>query len=589
MAVISKAKIRAIGYNSKSIQDDSIVEDNVFAAKGTFLLIANRAIPKNSKVYIETTVTSTPGNRDIRHVPLCFGVHKEPSFGVLGSDCSLGAVYYTRNAYVMGPDTSGYISFCIRDKYAGQLMKYRYVKDTGGRVPIRGTVIGLGVDMVNNTISIYTDGQLFYSWTPSEFVMNDEPNDFYFAVYCSEHNEYCSGSINYGRYRTKYLPPGYMDFYQELYDKTAVDYEFEAQLRVPSQYDYTCATDILSGSCLSVNEDKPINPEYHRRDIPLVLNHPDSMIYYKDEEEGVVNQHGFKYTPTEYLGGEDDMAYLKYPIGQNKRIYFEFHSSGASLVEDQMGIPLVIGITKDVDDLYKEAFHINLFHLRTDGYHLYTYKDGIGFLAGNYNILNPSAPVQPNEIGVLLDLDTNTITLYTEGTPFTVVSPDTSIVDFSDISEPVYFFFKSAPEVFIGEGHVIVNTGTRSPSQMGAGEDDPELEGFYDEDFKWDVADNQYVLSYWWYYNYPLSEYYYRDLMCSMKVISDHIPYSKYIYSTITVPESSDISKKWSPGLNRLNGTYNKVTETEERNNRPTISIFDLKKQIKEDEDDNTR
>jgi hypothetical protein len=311
------------------------------------------------------------------------------------------------------------------------------------------------------------------------------------------------------------------------------------------------------------------------------------MIYYKDEEEGVINYHGFTYTDTEYLGGEDDMAYMKYPVGQDHRIYFEFHSSEASLKEDQMGIPLTIGITKDVDDLYKDAFHINLFHMRTDGYHLYTYKDGIGFLAGNYNILNPSAPVQPNEIGVLLDLDINTITIYTEGTPFTVVGPDITITTFDDLTEPVYFFFKAAPEAFSGSGHVIVNMGTRSPSQMGAGEDPEELDGYYDEDLKWDVADNQYINSYWWYYNYPLREYYYRDLACNMKVISDHIPYSKYISSTITVPESREITKTWTPGLNRLNKTYNKVTDTEGRNNKPTISIYDLRKQM--EEDDNTR
>jgi hypothetical protein len=74
-----------------------------------------------------------------------------------------------------------------------------------------------------------------------------------------------------------------------------------------------------------------------------------------------------------------------------------------------------------------------------------------------------------------------------------------------------------------------------------------------------------------------------------MKVISDHIPYSRYISSTITVPESKDITKEWGPGLNRLNGSYNKVTDTEARNNVPTISIYDLKQKIKEDEDDNTR
>jgi hypothetical protein len=311
------------------------------------------------------------------------------------------------------------------------------------------------------------------------------------------------------------------------------------------------------------------------------------MIYYKDSIETVVNEHGFKYTSKD---GERDLAYIEYPMSQDKRIYFEFHSSNASMNENQMGIPLVIGITKDPNDIYRDAFHINLFHYRTDGYHLYTYKDGVPFLAGNYNILNPSAPIQPNEIGVLLDLSNNLITLYTEGTIFTIVSPDTSITRFDDPTEPVYFFFQAAESsVFSGTGHVIINMGTRSLTQMGAGEEDPILIGFYDEQFKWPIADNEFIYSLWWYYNYPLAESIFRDIYTSMKVISDHISYSRYITSTITVPEPKEIGKNWSPGLNRLYSTYNKVTETEDRNNVPTISIFDLKKQIKEDEENNRR
>lgn len=582
---ITQAKVRAIGYDSKSLLDEDLVDENSkFAGTGQFLLIANKPIPKNSKVYMEIEISSNANNKDIRHIPLCLGVHKEPSFGVLGSDCSLGAIYYTRNDYLMGNQATQYLAFCIRDKYQGQLMKYRYVKDTTARVPVKTTVIGLGIDMVNNYIIIYADGSVFYAYRPYFFNMNEEEEDFYLAVYCAEPGEYVSGALNYGRYRTKYLPEGFMDFYQELYDKIEVIKDITSYIRVPSIYDYSFNKDILAPcSCVMDNSMAPIYN--NRRDIDLVLSN-DDMLFYKDDDHTIVHKHAFSYSASRV----DGMAYIKYPIGQDKRIYFEFHSQEATMKENQVGIPLTIGITKDVDDLTQEAFHIELFHLRTDGYHLYTYKDGIAYLAGNYNILNPNAPSQPNIIGVMLDLATNTIELYTEGTLFTVVQPNTAIVDFSNILDKVYFFFKPNHKVYDGEGYVVCNFGTKEPSDVGATiEEDDYLYPYIDEPLKWGdyLLDDISSMSLWWYYNYPIRERIYKDIPCHIKAISDHIPYSRYIFASITVADEE--AKQWGPSLNALYGTYNKVDDREEHNNKPNVSIYDLAKQMREDMEDNQR
>lgn len=583
---LTQSKIRAIGYDSKSIQDDTIVDGTNFSGVGPFLLIANRAIPKDSKVYMEFVVTTPyPTNKDIRHIPLCLGVHKEPSFGVLGSDCSLGAIYYTKNAYLLGPTDASYLAFCIRDKYAGQLMTYRYIKQTTGRVPIRGTVIGLGVDMANNLISLYADGSLFYSFNPSSFHMNEDEAEFYLAAYCAEPGEALSGTINFGRYRCKYIPDGYFDMYQELYDKIEAGVDIASQVNVGNQYDYMLNKDIISGSFGVTNKIAPI--VNHRRDLKLITNH-EGLEFYKDDDKIVVNEHAFVYRSNADTQDDPDMAYIDLPIDHHKRIYFEFYSSGATIIDDHLGIPLTIGITSDPTNLSLKTFEIDLFHLRTDGYHLRTIKDGFEFLAGNYDIRNPSSPVQPNVIGVIVDLEKNAVELYTEGILFTIVYPNSDLVDFSKSEECVYFFFLSQPSKFEGEGYVVCNLGTKSQSEMGNGEDLEELKGYLDDNFKWPLlVDETYILSYWWYYNLPLQYYFYNDIHCTMKVISDHIPYSKYIFSTITVKEPE--SSEWGPGLNRLYSTYNRVSNDEEKKNQPNRSIFDVRNQMELDKDSNKR
>jgi len=532
-----------------------------------------------------TVTTPYPTNKDVRHIPLCLGVHKEPSFGVLGSDCSLGAIYYTKNAYLLGSSSAAYLAFCIRDKYAGQLMTYRYNKRTTGRIPIRGTVIGLGVDMPNNLISIYADGVLFYSFNPSQFHMDEDEADFYLAAYCAETGEALSGEVNFGRYRCKHTPPGYFDMYQELYDKIEASVDIPCQLTVGNVYPYALNKNVLHSHARVTNDLAPV--VNNRRDLALVANH-EGLEYYKDDHKTIVNHHAFVYRSIPETQDDPDMAYVDLPLDRRKRIYFEFHSSGATVVDDQIGIPLTIGVTRDPTNLSLETFEVDLFHLRTDGYHLRTTKDGFTFLAGNYDIRSPSVPIQPSIIGVIVDLEKNSIELYTEGLLFSIVSPNPEFVDFSKGEDPLYFFLLSQPSRFEGEGHVVCNFGTKSPSQMGNGEDDESLEGYLDDPFKWPLlVDESYVLSYWWYYNLPLRDSFYRDLPCMVKVISDHIPYSKYVFSTITVQETESI--EWGPGLNRLFSTYNRVSNKEEKRNRPTKSIFDIRKQMELDSKDNKR
>ena len=461
-------------------------------------------------------------------------------------------------------------------------MIYSYTNSSGGRVPLKGTVIGLGVDMMKNKITVFSDGVEFYSFSPEKFHLNNG-DDYYLSIYASEYGETVSGRINYGRYETKYLPEGYVNFYQELYAKKSEHYDIETHITVGQRYSNPSINpNILKCTMTMENDIAPVSID-HRRDLELICNHPEEMIYYKTYDKTVINKHAFNFSLGEEKLNDPDMAYINLPFDHMKRLYFEFHCSNASLNDEQMGIPLTIGLTKDPNDLSKQSFQVDLFHLRTDGYHLLTVRDGYEFLEGNYMILNPLAPIQPDDIGIIVDLAQNTIEIYTDGNLFTVVKPLKVLVDFRNTTEPVYFFFKTRPDKSHGSGYVICNFGTKDSESFGIGTPTLDERPYLDDEFEFDgICDNQYVLSLWYYYNYTIKSLITKDFSAVIKVISDRIPFSKFLYCIITIPEQFE---EWGPGMNTLYSTYNKLDDNDEKQNEPDKSIFDINKMIAEDED----
>lgn len=574
--VIDNTKIKGLGYNSNSIQDDSIIEDGVhFHKKGTFLILSNKAIPKNSQVYMEIVVTSQPNNMDIRYLPLMLGVHKEPSFGIINADCCLGSIYYTKMRYYSNTDPNTYLAFRVIDKIYNGAIESRYTNDISARVPIRGSIIGLGVNMLENSISIFVDGRLLYDFNPLYFNMNQDEGEFYFAVYCPEPGETTAGIVDFGRYGTKYIPNGYTNFYAHLYSRKINYYDLDGHIIVGKSIENTVDKDIIKGSCIIENDLAPIIN--HRRDLELVLNKPDTMTYYVDLDETMINKHAFKFSPN-----NEEWAYINLPLDKYQRLYFEFHCSNATLINNYLGIPISIGLTKDKEDLSQASFKIDLFHLNIGGYKITTKSEGFEYIEGNYKIVSPSTPVQPNTIGIIIDLFTSTIEIYTEGILFTSIT--STLIDFSKDTEPVWLFFEPNSSVFKGTGHIVCNFGTQNTTDLS----------YVDDVFKFDfLRDNSTVLDLWYYYNHTIKEPYYNEELgrdcsfdCSIKVISDKLIYSKIIYSTITVLEPEN---EWGFGLNKLWKSYNKVSKNNTSNNLPDKNIFDIQKMIEEDKVNNRR
>jgi len=568
---MANRSILMIPYDERSERKDSIINGEEFEYNDRFLLISNKEIPKDSRIYAEITITEHPYNKEIRHVPIYLGIHKEPSWGVLASDCCLGNVFYKR--YFTQTENDGeYLAFNMmeRHNHAG-VMTQQFTFNVYAKVPIINGVIGVGIDMLNNTINLYSEGRLFYSFKPQTFDMNNQSNSVFLAFYQSEVGEHIKGFINLGRYKTAYLPTGYFTMYQEYFDKMPSSYDISGSIKVgtiylnpPRMWDWPGRLDIS-------NDVAPLLDG--SRDVYLGLNHPASMIYFKNPPYNTVsNNNAFNFYSNIVTQSDHDIAYITYPMAPRQKVYFEFTCRGATMNDSILGIPLSIGITKDPNNINSKTFKFDLFHPRMDGYRVETIVNGNTYTGGNYSILNPSAPYQPNVIGVMVDKTNNTIAVYTDGTRFCELT--SNIADFSEITELTYFFFEGRPDVFTGEGHVICNF-----------DEDKDIPLRYT-----DVYDQSTIMSLGYYYTYTIRFPYWYDLDATIKVIDEFISYNRYIYGNVIVEDVSEENNGWTPGVNKLWHTYNTVSNNDSDDiNVPDKSIFDIRKLMSDDDTNNRR
>lgn len=560
-------KILPIAYGDNSARaDDFILDEFHFDGKDKFLIVSSKEIPKNSRVYFEVTITGYPTNPDIRHIPIYVGVHKEPSFGVLAADFCIGSCFYTKNSYLVSPTSPEYLSYVTMERYmsAGK-MTYQFINKTSGRVPVKNTVIGVGVDMAANTITIFTDGKKFYSFSPKTFHLNNQNNGIYFAIYADCYKSEIKGYINYGRYRTQYLPSGYFDMYQEYFDKHNVAYEIKSRINIHNAYPNPPMLVWLPGKMDPVNNLAPLDADGHRH-VHLIHNHPTTMTYYTDPPANTkVNDCAFMFYKNSTTLADHDLSFINYPVPVRQKVYFELSCKDALMHVNTYGIPLSIGVTKDKNNIFKDAIKIDLFHNSYDSYKVHTYSNGTEYVVNNYSIMNPSQPAQPNTIGVLADLENNTLEIYTDHTIFMSVMFNKTLIDLTDTTNISYMFIESHPEILedYEDGHVVCNFGDKPLDYTN-------------------ICDNVNVMSWQYYFNYTIRYYMHIDILFCQIVLRPEIMHiNKYLYCTIY--SGNDAHPEWSPGLNKLWGTYNIVTDTEEHEDVPEITSFDLNKIIQAD------
>lgn len=529
-------RIRPVSYNHLSEPDPSLVSGEFFNCNNPFLILSSRSIPKDQKVYMEVTITEHPRNDNIRHIPLYLGVHKEPSMGVLANDCILGSLYYT-----MAQD------YEIRERHRGSTDEAKQnVPKLYARIPIVGTVIGMGVSIADNTITFYSDGKLFYTITPTTFIMANSTDRWYFAIY-NELYETLHGRINYGRYKTKFLPEGYINLYNYL-DSLVPEKPPVIPTPPYDPRDSRKAEFMMSGK--TENIIAPIEEDKRR--------HPRVIV--KKTGELVNNNTKISMTSNP---DDPDMATINFPCPIDQKVYIEITVKEGTMKEKIYGIPMIVGISDRINDDSHKSFALDLFHRNGDTYLAHSTIDGEKRYHRFEEILNPSSPVQPITMGILFDLQGGYISIITDNSVFSKVPIQR--VSFDDEGGLYYIYFKSADDVYTGELSLIVNSG----------------EDRIDFDLNWD---EKTVYDYW---NDSLRFYLEQvpEFECRIKVRPYYTEFNSFFPCTITVPRVGDIVKGFTPGLNMLMDSYNVITDTEKHINSPEIGVFDFYQKIREDMD----
>lgn len=569
---MSKMKITPVAYDNESTYREDMISDTVFTASTPFLIISSQPIPKDTNMYFEFEITDYKENPLFRHLPLYVGIHKEPSSGIFATDFSLGSIYYTRRQ-----------DFETYEQYNKSAYSAHYkVPTTKSRIPIKGTITGVGVNASRNQITIYSDGKPFYSFRPREFNLNED-GEFYFAVASKVYAD-ITGNINFGTYPMKYRPEGYWDMNQYYVDRYimmkdlvgSINYstgndEVDAYYanRRPIGYDFNSKVDIN-------NIYAPLtNP--HLRDTYIQPNLGSSQLYDPTNNDAFV-------IDSEHQNPVDH-AFLPYPIPTDQKIYFELQCKEAPLDPGYIGVPLTVGITKVKDttdymgkkEIGNKSFSIDLWHKRYQ-YHYANVQ--LGDKEIHYpirTVYNPIPPMQPDIIGIMLDLKEQTISVYTNHKLFmkadlneylgypddtrTFISAEKDQIFFNSKDEVYHLFIKAVPDAFTGNGYVIGNFGEP---------DNPNLRyaGLYD---------NIDVMTYWYYYNYGIRYLASGDMNCIITTLPYNISVAKTFSGMVYVKSKYDGNDlDFSPGLNMMYGTYNIVTDTERKENVPDLNPFEF-------------
>ena len=563
---MSANRILPVAYDEYSVQSNSIVSGERFTCKKKFTIFSSKAIPKFSKAYMEFTIKQHPSNAKIRHLPIYVGIHKEPSVGTLVADMCLGSIFYCNPYYYTNPyDWYHPTEFQSVERYQqnAQVVITPNTQKLQSRVPMVDNVVGIGVDMVGNTITIFVDGRIMYSFQPTQFHMNTEPDDFYFCITTME-DELVSGSVNFGRYKCEYRPEDYWSLYDCYYYATPVVWDIYTSVQVGGYQNPPVTDQFDITNVVAQNDIAPINfPTVLHRDPYLIYSDPNNMSYANNP-----------LAMTLRSPDNNDIATLCWPIPTDQKIYLEFVAKNALMETDPMtglmlynGVPVKIGLTSDINNLANQKVNwIEMAHQRHAPYwqHSYIYNVDLMYNAGT--VMNPSIPIQPDDWGMIFDLANNKIEIYTNGDIFMTV--DLKNNDFGEYQKLYWLFIQPMTNAFYtdpnatDQGHIIINTGEREMAYKN-------------------LFDNKKVMTYYYYYNYLLRVEMNYEILINVETTPYKTNYSKYFGLEVIVPDPEE--EKWDPGLNKLWKTYNVVTDEEPHNNESDITAFDMWQKVKTD------
>lgn len=546
-------KIRPVAYNHFHEPDSTIVTGESFDCTKPFLIVASKPIPRSSRVYFEFTITRQIATKSIRHLPIYVGLHKDPSYGILNNDAIMASCYYTYTE-----------DFDIFEKQkSSMVLTTQPVGRLQARIPIVKSVIGFGVDTFENQLTIFVDGKVFYTFHTLIFDIDDSAEasgDWYFVLY-SKLYQSIAGRINYGRYKTEYLPEGYCTLYQHYWNHENWTEDIESTLEVTS-IPYTGA------KMYNIDGTIDIENPYVTID-PLNKNR---RLFLENKVPGMNLEDDNRYKMVAYRGGTyPDISTVNLPCpAEDTPVYIELTTKEALMTKDPIttgllyiGVPIEVGLTVKKNEYTQKSFRVSLYHYLGAPYKAYSVYDNVEIPYIFPPLTNPAAPVQPVTVGFIFDRKNNIIKIVTEGTVFCTIPIQG--VDFSDWSEDAYIFFKSADPAYKDYQIGTVEFGENPISYKIT---EPGVKTLYDY---WNDSIRFYL------------EEPFPGFICRMKV---RLPVDHYHYdfmSSLFVPRTKENQNGFDNGLNVMWNTFNVVTDTEPYENLSNFpSIFDYHAQMKE-------
>ena len=503
-----------VPFNTVSMPDDSFTSDGLnFSANEPFLLICNKPIPKNKKVYFEFSISSYTPNKNRRNLPIYAGIHKEPSFGVLNSDFCIGSLFYNAGD-----------NYKVMEKHVGD-SNISDVSTVYTRLPGSTDIIGVAVDSYNNIITLYVNGKAFYSFSPTLFNMNnDNEGNFYVCLWS---NISCDliGTVNFGKTYTNYLPTGFMNIYSYYYKQIDYISDIEGSVVVASKG--TKYNNFITGDLTVINSiaaDRQFNLISKASNVNISSSTMASM--------------NAKTTNNYLYNGAN--IFLNMPLPTNAKVYFEVLIKNASNLSNIIGIPISVGIANITSSILSMSTRIPLYHTQ---WHHYTFTEVKNLIPTDYTIEDVETSL-PNEegkiIGIAIDLANNSMTIFVNRIEFYTLKTVNN--NFNSLKFLSYFFIHDEG-AFTGTASITFNYGATS--------------------FIGTIPDG--YISLYNYYNASYIESIYSDIVCDL-YHPDRLTKEMFIYGDVTVDyPTTDASNSFTNlGINKLMNTYNTISDKEQ-------------------------
>ena len=445
------------------------------------------------------------------YIPIYVGVHKEPTTGMLSNDFCLGSVFFYNE--------TGKYDVIEKHNRTGATNKYA-PNIYYNRPASVNKIIGVGIDRPNNTISVYVEGKLIYTFSPSLFNLDSDEGKCYPSLYFSiDNKKKIVGKANFGKSVLMYTPEGYISTFK-AHNLNIIKYTYNYPENLTNTYNNWYTGDgIMKLSTTNLN-----GCNINGTELVLDKNH-------------------------------DSYIYNPLPIPSKFNSFYELIVRNGILKNGYLGIPISIGIAT-YDELTTpgsgDLINIPLYHYRQTMYTYLQRKAGSAPVNKYISDVLTSIPNKEGKyISVSINPNDNVITIWVDKIKFC----EYQITEFDLSESDKYYFYIKSDTIILNSMNIDINFGQN------------QITSITDNVFKMNIPTEH--ISLWYYYNKMIFKVfpYPQEVVGEVIVTSPKTMHTKSIIGTVNVSTVIDPnSSKFGPGLNRLMNTFNMIDDTTEHN-----------------------